>query len=87
MATPSQRTVNATSPGVVSNRVFSKALGRVLTRPAVFIVPGLALRLKFGEVADVLTASTKCDAAVAQRLGYEFRFPEIEAALRDALGR
>jgi len=79
--------VNATSPGVVTNRVFSKALGRVLHRPAVFIVPGLALRLKFGEVADVLTASTKCEAGVAQRLGYAYRFPEIEGALRDALGR
>ncbi|MHC4845878.1 MAG: TIGR01777 family oxidoreductase [Planctomycetota bacterium] len=78
--------VNATSPGVVTNKVFSKALGRVLKRPAVFIVPGLALRLKFGEVADVLTASTKCEPAVAKSLGYEFRFPEIEAALRDALG-
>jgi uncharacterized protein (TIGR01777 family) len=78
--------VNATSPGVVNNRRFSKALGRVLRRPAVLIVPGFALRLRFGEVAEVLTASTRCAPEVALRLGFAFRFPEVEGALRETLG-
>lgn len=79
--------VNAVSPGAVTNRAFSFALGRVLRRPAIFPVPPLALRLKFGEVAQVLTGSQRVEPRAARRLGYAFRFPEIEGALKDALGR
>jgi hypothetical protein len=79
--------VNATAPGVVNNRQFSKALGRALHRPALLMVPALALRLKFGQVAEVLTASARCVPGVAQRLGFAYRFPEIQAALNDSLGR
>ncbi len=77
--------VNGTSPGCVTNRAFSFALGRVLRRPAFLPVPPLALRLKFGPVASVLSASQRCEPRAALRLGYEFRFPEVEGALRDVL--
>jgi len=79
--------LNAVSPGAVTNRAFSFALGRVLRRPAFFPVPPLALRLKFGEVAQVLTGSQRVAPRAAQALGYAFRFPEVEGALQDALGR
>ncbi len=79
--------VNATAPGVVTNAAFSRALGRVLHRPALLLVPPLALRLKFGAVAEVLTSSQRCVPAVAQRLGYRFRQPEIAGALAAALDK
>ena len=79
--------VNATSPGVVSNAEFSRALGRALHRPALLPLPPLALRLALGEVAEVLTGSQKCSAQKAQDAGFEFRFPTIDAALADLLGR
>jgi len=79
--------LNATSPGTVTNAAFSRALGRALSRPAFFMVPALALRLKFGAVAEVLTASQRCTSAAAQAQGFVFRQPEIEGALRSVLGR
>ncbi len=78
---------NATSPGTVTNAAFSRALGRALSRPAFFMVPAFALRLKFGPVAEVLTASQRCTSAAAQARGFVFRQPEIEGALRSVLGR
>ncbi|MGQ0552324.1 MAG: TIGR01777 family oxidoreductase [Planctomycetota bacterium] len=78
--------VNVTAPGVVTNAKFSRALGRVLRRPALLPVPALALRVKFGEVSQVLTGSQRCEALAAQRAGYAFRYPEIEGALQSALG-
>ncbi len=78
--------VNVTAPGVVTNAKFSRALGRVLRRPALLPVPALALRLKFGEVSQVLTGSQRCQGLAAQRAGYAFRYPEIQGALQSALG-
>ena len=79
--------VNAVSPGTVTNRAFSFALGRVLGRPAFFPVPPLALRLKFGEVAQVLTGSQRVEPRAALAGGFSFRHGEVEAGLRAALGR
>lgn len=79
--------VNGGSPGPVRNRDFSRALGRVLHRPAVLPIPPPALRLAFGEVATVLTASQRCLPEKSQRLDFQFRHPEVEAGLRDILAR
>jgi len=79
--------VNATAPGVVSNADFSRALGRALHRPALLPLPPLALRLALGEVSEVLTGSQNCSAQKAQDAGFEYRFPTIDAALADLLGR
>jgi len=79
--------VNGVSPGVVRNAEFSHALGRALHRPAFLPVPPLALRLKFGRVAEVLTGSQRCVPEASQRLGFVFRYTEIEPALQQLLGR
>ena len=79
--------VNATAPGVVSNAEFSRALGRALHRPALLPLPPLALRLALGEVAEVLTGSQNCSAQKSQAAGFEYRFPALDAALADLLGR
>jgi uncharacterized protein (TIGR01777 family) len=79
--------VNATAPGVVTNLQFTKALGRVLSRPTLLPVPPIALRLMFGEVATLLTSSQRCVAEAAATSGYPFALPDIEPALHEVLGR
>jgi uncharacterized protein (TIGR01777 family) len=79
--------VNVTAPEPVTNREFSKALGRVLRRPAVVPVPGLAVKVLYGEMAVVVTTGRRAVPRRLQELGYEFRRPDLEAALRDATGK
>lgn len=77
--------MNGTAPEPVSNRDFSKALGRALHRPAVLPTPPLALRIMLGEVADVIATGQRVLPKRALALGYRFRFPRIDAALADLL--
>lgn len=79
--------VNATAPEPVTNRVFSKALGRALHRPALLPVPELALRALYGEMAQIVTTGARVLPARALVLGYRFRHPQLEQALRSALSR
>jgi len=80
--------VNVTAPNPVTSRTFASTLGRVLHRPAVLRVPGAALHLAFGEMADVaLLSSARVLPARLQESGYGFRYPELEGALRFLLGR
>jgi uncharacterized protein (TIGR01777 family) len=77
--------VNATAPEPVSNRQFAKALGAALGRPAFMPVPGLALRLLYGEMAGIVTSGARVVPAKALVLGYEFRHARLEEALPAAL--
>jgi uncharacterized protein (TIGR01777 family) len=80
--------VNAVAPGSVTNREFTKVLGRVLGRPTVAFLPAFAARLLFGEMADeLLLASTRVEPAKLVASGYRFRYPELEGAMRHALGK
>jgi uncharacterized protein len=79
--------LNACAPEPVTNAEFSKALGRVLRRPAVMPVPAFALKLLYGEMSAVVTTGVRMVPARLRELGYEFRRPDLEAALRDATGR
>jgi uncharacterized protein (TIGR01777 family) len=78
--------VNVTSPEPVSNREFTRTLGRVLRRPAVFPVPAAGLRLLFGEMADAtLLASARVLPSRLLNLGFRFDHPLLEPALRHVL--
>ena len=77
--------VNASAPVPVTNRDFSRALGRALRRPALLPVPGVALHLLYGEMAEIVTTGQRAVPAKALVLGYEFAQPDLDAALRDAL--
>jgi uncharacterized protein len=77
--------INATAPTPVENREFSRVLGRVLHRPALLPVPALALRFLYGEMAEIITTGARVVPAKALVLGFEFRHPELEEALRSAL--
>lgn len=79
-------TINATAPEPVTNKEFSKALGRAVNRPAVMPVPGLVLDLKFGrEFGQVLRGGQRVIPKRAQELGYQFIYPDLDEALRDLL--
>jgi uncharacterized protein (TIGR01777 family) len=79
--------VNLTAPNAVTNAELSRALGRVLRRPAVLPVPAIALKLLYGEMAQIVTTGQRVVPARLEQLGYEFRYREFEPALRDVLGR
>src|ERR1019366_2676231 len=51
--------INATAPEPVPNRDFSRVLGRVLRRPSLLPVPGLALRALYGEMAEIVTTGAR----------------------------
>jgi uncharacterized protein len=78
--------LNAAAPNPVTNREFSKRLGKVLGRPAVMPVPRLALVAMRGEeLTEQVLGSIRVIPRRALDLGYVFPFPEIEPALRDLL--
>ncbi len=79
--------LNGTAPGAVTNKQFSKALGRALGRPAIFPVPVFMLRLRFGEVADVISTGQHVVPARTLEAGYQFRYPDIDGALGELLSR
>jgi uncharacterized protein len=74
--------VNVTAPEPVTNKEFSRTLGRVLHRPAFAPVPGLAVKALYGEMAMVVTTGQRVVPGRLMELGYEFREPDLEAALR-----
>ena len=78
--------MNLTAPEPATNRALSKALGRVLRRPAFAPVPALAVRALYGEMAEIVTTGQRAVPARLTELGYRFRQPELEQALRDATG-
>lgn len=78
--------VNAVTPNPVTNQEFSLTLGRVLSKPAHFVLPAFAARIAFGKMADeVLLASARVLPVQLKQTGYTYKFPELESALRHAL--
>jgi len=77
--------INATAPEPQTNRDFSRTLGKVMGRPSLVPVPGVALKLLFGELADTLTTGQRVLPAKAQELGYRFQYTASNAALRQIL--
>lgn len=79
--------MNVTAPEPVTNKQFAKALGHALRRPALVRIPAFALRLRYGEMASVVTTGARAVPKRLQELGYSFKYPELEPALRAALGK
>ena len=75
--------LNVTAPGPVTNEEFSQTLGRALGRPSWLRAPSFALRLVLGEMADALVlGGQRVLPEVAQRRGFVFRHPTLDAALK-----
>lgn len=80
--------VNAAAPGAVTNRDFTKILGSVLKRPTLFPLPGLIVKLLFGEMGEaLLLEGQKVSPARLIEEGFEFLYLDLGSALRWELGR
>jgi len=77
--------VNGVAPNPVTNSNFTRALAATVHRPAFFRAPYAALRLALGEVADVLFSSQRAVPKAALDAGFQFRYPELQPALRTIL--
>ena len=73
--------LNGTAPNPVTNADFTRVLGEVIHRPAVFPIPEFGLRLLYGEMAQVLVDGQRVMPDVAAQAGYQFRYPELRGAL------
>jgi uncharacterized protein len=83
--TDARGAVNATAPNPVTMKEFCRTLGSVLHRPCWAPVPGFALRVLLGEMADILLMGQRAVPATAQKLGYRFRYPTLQEALETLL--
>ncbi len=80
--------VNAVTPGAVTNREFTKTLGRVLGRPTILPMPAFAARLAFGEMADeMLLGGVRVAPHELTAANFKFAYPELEPALRHLLAK
>lgn len=80
--------LNGVAPNPVTNREFTKTLGKVLARPTFMpAVPGFVLRAMLGEFANVLLASERVYPVTTKQGGYVYLYPELELALRQILHR
>ena len=87
-STRSRASTTSPRPGVVRNADFVDTLGNVLGRPTIFPLPGVAVRLAWGEMGEeMLLGGQRVDSDKLQDEGFEFEHPELEGALRHVLGR
>jgi len=78
--------VIVSAPRAVTNREFTKAVGRALHRPTVFPLPGFAVKAMFGQMGEeMLLGGQRTEPAALTAAGFSFRRPELDAALERAL--
>lgn len=80
-----QGALNATAPNPVRNIEFTKTLGSVLQKPAIFPIPAFGLHLLMGEFAEFVMLSQNVLPDRTEASGYEFQYPMLESALEDLL--
>lgn len=79
---------NAVSPDPVSNKALTQSLAKAMQKPAVFVpVPAAALRLAMGEMADVVLYGARVSSQKIEKAGFDFQFPQLNAALKDLIER
>jgi uncharacterized protein (TIGR01777 family) len=77
--------LNLTAPGIATMNEFCSHLGRVLHRPSWLRIPSFILRILLGEMSILVLQGARVVPEKLLAAGYQFRFPELEEALRDAL--
>jgi len=78
---------NGTAPNPMRQKEFGNVLGKVLHRPSFVPTPAFALRLLLGGFSSELLTSKRVIPERLEKHGFEFRYAELESALRQALGR
>jgi NAD dependent epimerase/dehydratase family enzyme len=74
--------INVTAPEPVTNRAFTRTLGRVLNRPAVLHAPSIVLQAALGEMSAMVLTGQRVLPAHAERLGFRFMHRSLDSALR-----
>lgn len=82
-----QGVYNIASPNSVTNKEYTKILGRVMGRPSILAVPEFALKLLLGEVSAMVLEGRPVSVKKLEALGFTFKYPNLDAALRDVLGK
>ncbi len=78
--------INATAPNPVKNKEFTGVLGKVLGRPTIIPVPAFGIKLLFGEMGEtLLLQGARVLPERLQEAGFEFKFTNLEAALKHIL--
>ncbi len=77
--------LNATAPQPVMMSTFASTLGKVMSRPSFFPVPKAALQVLFGDAVDVVAEGQRVVPKRLQSLGFMFRYPNLEPALKDLI--
>jgi hypothetical protein len=78
--------INATAPNPATMKEFCKTLGKAMSRPSWLPVPGFALKILLGEMSMLVLTGQKVAPKQAEHYGYQFQYPELEAALRSIVG-
>ncbi len=76
---------NLNAPGALTNAEFGRVIRRVMNQPSFVPVPGFAMKLAFGEVTNVLLEGQRAVPSRLTEMGFQFRFPDAESALRHLL--
>jgi uncharacterized protein (TIGR01777 family) len=78
--------VNFVAPNPVTNAVFTRSLGKALSRPTIFPIPAFGVRLVFGEMADaLLLGSQRVEPERLEAAAYQFHYSELDDAFRRVL--
>lgn len=78
--------INIVSPNPVTNREFTKTLGKKLNRPTIFPMPAFFAKLVMGEMAEeILLSSTRVYPKKLEALGFKFKHTHLEKCLQDLL--
>ena len=79
---------NAVSPDPKTNKEFTKTLAKVLNAPFWFpAIPAFALKLMFGKMSEIFLKGSRVSSDKISATGFQFRFPELEKALKNILDK
>ncbi len=81
-----QGPINGTSPNPVTNKYFSKALGKAIHRPVLFFSPRWVIKCLVGEMAHLLLTGQRVVPRALEEADFEFKYPELEQAFKEVLG-
>ncbi len=80
--------INLVAPEETTNKDFTKTMATVLKRPTFFPVPAFLINTVFGEMGrETVLADVAVTPQKLINLGYQFRHPDLQSALRHVMGR